>query len=91
MDEAGLLAAEGFQPYMRRDPVTGRRRVYWRRRHDVTRSPTLRAFHACVAERLRGRQYRTGDARRASLMVRQALSEASKACSLEIRAKGVDS
>ena len=87
MDESSPIAPEGLKPYVRRDPATGRRRVYWRRRHDVTRSPTLRAFHACIAARLRGRQHRTGDPRRDSLMVRQALTEASQACSLEIRRK----
>jgi hypothetical protein len=77
----GLAYDLGYEPYCRRDPVTGQEKCYLRVRHNQVRSPALREFDACVSDTLRGRQYRGAGAAADEAAVRQALREAARACS----------
>ena len=75
--DAGLLDLE---PYYRTDPVTGQRKLFFRVRHDIVRSPRLQRYDACMAEQLRGHRYRGHGAAADEAAVRQAMREAAKYC-----------
>jgi hypothetical protein len=81
MAKEGLLWDLGYEPYCRRDPVSGATKCYVRVRHNQVRSPTLKAFDACVAQQLQGRRYRGQGAEADEAAVRAALREAARACS----------
>lgn len=89
MRDFPVLADEEL--YVRRDPVTGRREVVMRRRHDFTHSPKLIAFRRCVGKDLRGRTYRGHGAREDSILVREGMSAAARRCSREVAAIPADS
>lgn len=79
------MAREGWtppaeEPYLRRDPVTGQVKLFYRVRHDVDRSPALQARQACMREALAGRHFRGDGAREDTLDVRAAFREASETC-----------
>ena len=63
------------------EAATGDRELVLRPAHDVTHSLHLAAFRECVGDALRGRRYRMGDAAEDEAAVRQALAQASRACS----------
>lgn len=78
------MAKEGIpidlEPYMRRDPVTGQEKIFFRKRHDIVRSPKLLKYDACMSERLRGKRYRGHGAQADTEAVREALREAAHYC-----------
>ncbi|MCY0865920.1 MAG: hypothetical protein OWQ57_13300 [Sulfobacillus sp.] len=76
-NEANLLDLE---PYLRRDPVTGQEKLYFRKRHDIVRSPRLQAYDQCMSEQLRGKRYREHGAQADTEAVRQALRQAAQYC-----------
>lgn len=80
MAKEGLPYDGGYEPYCRRDPVSGQDRCFLRVRHNQIRSPRLEAFDACVSGRLRGRHYRGAGAAADEAAVRTALREAVAAC-----------
>lgn len=68
------------EPYLYRNPVTGKRHIAFRERHDITRSPRLRFYRECVGDMTRGRRYRGMGPRGDSVAVREALSGAAVTC-----------
>lgn len=70
------------------EPYTRNGRTYIRRRHNAVRSPRLQAFDRCVEERLRGKTYRGQGAVADKRAVQDALSRASRSCSLEVTGHG---
>lgn len=77
--------------YCRHDPVSGRVKCFFRKRHDVIRSPRLLGFDACMHEHLEGHHYRGHGAREDSILVRQAFTRASHECSRLVREEGLPS
>lgn len=77
-NEAAMINEE---PYLRRDPVTGQEKLFFRKRHDTIRSPRLQAFDRCMSGRLRGRRYDGHGAAADEAAVRQAMREAAQYCS----------
>jgi len=71
----------GYEPYCRRDPVSGATKCFLRVRHNQIRSPRLEAFDRCVSDQLQGRHYRGQGAAVDEAAVRHALREAAQACS----------
>jgi aspartate oxidase len=68
------------EPYLRRDPVTGQVKLFYRVRHDVDRSPKLLAHQACMREEMAGRHFRGDGARQDTVDVRAAFREATAVC-----------
>lgn len=77
-NEAAMINEE---PYMRRDPVTGQEKLFFRKRHDMIRSPRLQQYDRCMADRLRGHRYRGQGSAADEAAVRQAMREAAQYCS----------
>jgi hypothetical protein len=70
-----------LEVYERRDPVTDRKNSFVRSKHARQSSRRLKDFQACVAEQMRGKTFRSGDARSDALSVRMTFTQAAKACS----------
>jgi hypothetical protein len=68
------------EPYCRHDPVTREIKCFWRVRHDVAHSRKLALFRSCMRHELEGRHYRTGDAVRDTIEVREAFAAAAHGC-----------
>ena len=77
---ADLNPGELWEPYMRRDPVTGRVHMAYRIRHGRLRSERLEHFRQCVGEELRGRTFRGRGASQDQRAVRDALTAAAHRC-----------
>ena len=72
-NEAYLVSEE---PYVRRDPVTGQEKLFFRKRHNTIRSPRLQEYDRCMAGQLRGRRYRGHGSAADEAAARQALRQA---------------
>lgn len=70
-----------FEPYTRRDPVSGVSQTLIRNKHSHQSSPRLLAFQKCVRRNLEGHTARGGDARANSVAIRSGLAGAARACS----------
>jgi hypothetical protein len=80
--EEGYSLAEEEEPYLYRNPVTGKRKLVLRERHDVTHSMRLTAYRQCISSRLRGSRYRGGNAAQDEEAVREAFSTAVRECAM---------
>lgn len=67
------------------EPYEWEGHIYIRRRHDVTRSLNLEDYRACVGDRMRGQDFRTGDAAADEAAVRAAFAETAHACATHDR------
>jgi len=76
----GYSLAEEYEPYLYRNPVTGKRKLVLRERHDVTHSSRLAAYRDCMSEELRGARYRGHGAAEDEREVRAAFSKAAHEC-----------
>lgn len=76
-NEAAFIDEE---PYLRRDPVTGQEKLFFRKRHDTIHSPRLQAYDRCMADQLRGHRYRGHGAAADEAAVREALRQAAQYC-----------
>lgn len=78
------MARDGWasqeEPYLRRDPVTGQVKLFYRVRHDVDRSPKVLAHQACMREEMDGRHFRGRGSRQDAETVRAAFREATEVC-----------
>ena len=78
MAKDGMPIDEEFYEY--RNPVTGQRKVFLRKRHDIIRSPRLRAYDDCMKRAMEGRRFRTGDAAADERAVHEAFRAAVQQC-----------
>ena len=67
-------------PYTRRDPVKGTRGTYIRNAHSVQSSRRLKEFQSCVADAMRGKTFRSGNARENAAAIRNTFASAAKSC-----------
>ena len=77
--------------YCRHDPVSGREKCFYRRRHNRIRSLRLERFESCMRSHLEGQEYRGHGAREDSILVRQAFTRASHECSRLVHEEGLPS
>jgi len=76
-NEATMINEE---PYMRRDPITGQEKLFFRKRRDTIRSPRLQAYDRCMADQLRGHRYHGQGSAADETAVREALRQAAQYC-----------
>lgn len=77
-NEAYLINEE---PCLRRDPITGQEKLFFRKRHNTIHSPRLQAYDRCMADQLRGHRYRGQGSVVDEAAVREALRQAAQYCS----------
>jgi hypothetical protein len=80
MAKQGFIEIEDKEPYLYRNPVTGRRHIAFRVRHNATRSPRLLAYRECVGEAMEGRRFRGQGPAQDEEEVHTAFREAAHAC-----------
>jgi hypothetical protein len=80
MAKEGYPLDEEYELGHYRNPVTGSTEVIVRKRHNLTRSPRLEFFRQCVAQRMEGRRFRTGNPAEDEREVREAFAEAAHQC-----------
>lgn len=78
MAKAGFTIPQEFWEH--RDPVSGETKTFMRNSHARQSSPRLIKFKKCVADRMRGQNFRSGDAKQDSQAVRKAFTEAARSC-----------
>ncbi len=78
MSKAGIDLS--FRAYTRRDPVSGSTKTFLRDKHSRQSSRRLKEFQSCIASAMRGKTFRTGNARDNSVSVRSALASSAKQC-----------
>lgn len=79
-ENEGYLINE--EPYLRRDPITGQEKLFFRKRHDTIHSPRLQAYDRCMAGQLRGKRYRGQGSAADEAAVREALRQAAQYCAV---------
>lgn len=80
MAERGFDLAEEYEPYRYTNPVSGQHKIFFRRRHDITRSPRMAAYERCMHVELEGKHYRGGTAKEDEEAVHKAFREAVAKC-----------
>ncbi len=70
--------------YVKKDPVTGKEKMYHRRRHSHTKSDRLKEFRKCIREQMEGFKATGKDERERALAVRRKLAEAAKTCAARV-------
>lgn len=86
MAKEGYNLASENEPYLYRNPVTGKRKLILRERHDRTHSMRLMAYRDCMSDELKGNRYRRGDAVQDEQAVRQSFTRASHDCAARDKA-----
>lgn len=85
------MASEGYdlglEPYLYHNPVTGRRQVHLRERHDRTRSPRLERYRGCVGQAMEGREFRGRGGAEDEREVRAAFRQAAERCATADKAR----
>jgi len=70
--------------YVRRDPVTGKEKMYHRRKHTYATSERLLAFRKCIREAMQGYEAPGATAKERAQNVRRKLAEVAKACAARV-------
>ena len=70
--------------YVRRDPVTGKEKMYHRRKHTYASSERLLAFRKCIREQMEGFKATGATAKERAQAVRRKLAEAARACAARV-------
>jgi hypothetical protein len=79
MAKAGISLE--FEPYSRRDPVSGATKTFIRNKHARQSSRRLKALQACVRDGMMGFTARSGDHAANARAVRERLAATARACS----------
>jgi hypothetical protein len=79
MAKTGISLA--FHAYSRRDPVNGETKTFLRSAHSRQSSMRLKNFQKCVRQQMSGTTFRGGDPTANARSIRNAFSQAAKACS----------
>lgn len=78
MAKAGFAMA--FEPFSRRDPVSGEVKTFIRDKHSRQSSMRLKNFQRCVRQQMEGKSFRGGDPASNARSIRSAFTQAAKAC-----------
>lgn len=78
MPKTGFEIPQEF--FQHTDPVSGQTKTFMRNTHARQSSPRLLNLKKCVAERMRGQTFRSGNTKQDSQAVREAFAQAAKSC-----------